>query len=378
MLIFGASISDWKKKAAYALDKADNEYTKLHEVRCEGIEDVEMALAFMAACAADTKCKDFLYHATINLNPGERLTKEQWIKAIDTLEKNLKLTGHHRVYFEHIKKDRQHYHIYWSRLPPDGKGPAVNMGNDYFAHQNTAKALEKEFGLKSAPRRDRDKPSKKKAEINDRNSKIRVKPEIVTKDVTRIFKDSKTSKDFIKNLAKEGYTLTRGKNGSYVIVDKQGGYHGLMRRIQVAKVNDLRDKYPDLDKMPLPSLKDILKSRRPAPRQSFKKASYHFSRPTKFYTPRINIQSPIYRPPRSLAPIMAQARSYYPEPEKKYYPPPFMRKRKRKKYENEPFRPIIDLKAIKDAEILAWAWEHGRSDILVQFGIHLPPDLFEP
>jgi len=54
-----------------------------------------------------------------------------------------------------------------------------------------------------------------------------------------------------------------------------------------------------------------------------------------------------------------------------------MRKRKRRKDVNEPSRPIIDLQAIKNAEILAWAWEHGRLDILVQFGIYLSPDFFD-
>jgi len=377
MLIFGSSVSDWQEKAAYAQDKADNEYAKIHEVRCEGIEDVDMALAFMAGCAADTKCKDFLYHATINLNPGERLTKEQWIKAVDTLEVNLKLTGHHRVYFEHIKNDRQHYHIYWSRLPPDGNGPAVNMGNNYYIHDNTAKALEKEFGLKLAPRRDWGKASKKKESVNNRNSKTRIKPDIVTDDVTQIFKDSKTAKQFIRNLAKEGYTLTRGKNGSYVIVDKQGGYHGLMRRIKGAKLDDLRERFPDLDKMALPSLSDVLKSQRPASEQSFKKAARHFSKPRKAFSPRINVPFYTYQPSKSLAAILAQAKRHHPAPQKKYYPPPLMRKRKRRKDVNEPSRPIIDLQAIKNAEILAWAWEHGRLDILVQFGIYLSPDFFD-
>lgn len=115
MLIFGKSVSDWKEKANYAQDKADNEFAKIHEVRCEGLLDVQTAMETMAAFAADSKCKKFLYHATINLNPGERLTHEQWMKAVDTLEKNLNLTDHYRVVFEHIKKDRQHYHIVWSR-----------------------------------------------------------------------------------------------------------------------------------------------------------------------------------------------------------------------------------------------------------------------
>ena len=263
MLIFGKSVGDWKEKAAYAQDKADNELAEIREVRCEEIEDVQTAFDVMAAFAADSKCEKFLYHATINLNPSERLTKEQWMKSVDALEKNLKLTGHYRVVFEHIKKDRQHYHIVWSRIPPQG-GAAVNMGNDFFVHQNTAKALEKEFGLAPAPRRDSSKPSHKKEEINAKNSSVRVAPDIVTAEVTKIFKESDTTKEFVRNLADAGYVLTRGKNDSLVLVDKQGGYHGLLRRIDGAKLADVQRKFPELKKMPLPPLNEVLAARRPA------------------------------------------------------------------------------------------------------------------
>lgn len=379
MLIFGASVSDWREKAAYALDKADNEFAQVRQIFCEGADDVYMALAIMAAFAADTKCKDFLYHTSINLFRGERMTTPQWMFAIDRLEKELGLTGHYRIAFEHIKNDRQHYHIYWFRLPPGANGPAVNMGNNYYIHEKTAIALEKEFGLKPAPRRNKSKPSEKKQEINDKNSKIRVDPDIVTKDVTRIFKGSKTTKDFIKNLANEGYTLTRSKKQKLVLVDKNGGYHGMVRRMEGIKQGDVTRKFPALDKMPLPSLNDVLKSRRPAPKKSFRRAAFTMSRPTKAYKPR---HSPSFsnRPPtKPMGALLKQAKKYYPKPEKKYYPPPIMQKRKlRKKDLNEPAKAYPTRAEIENAELLQWAWENGRIDILRDFGIMLPPDFFQP
>jgi hypothetical protein len=269
MLIFGKRIGDWKDKANYALDKADNEYAKLHEVRCEGFEGVHVAIETMAAFAVDTKCKNFLYHATLNLYPGERLSRVQWQYAIAMLEKNLKLNDHYRIVFEHIKKDRQHYHIIWARIPPEG-GPAVKMDYNYFVHQKTARTLEKEFRLKPAPRRDRSKPSKKKQEIRERNAELRINPEIVTKEATWIFKHSQTARTFIANLAKLGYILTRTKNAIYVIVDRKTGYHGLVQRLEGTGRNDLRDKFPELASVALPSLSAVLKARRPAPAPSFK------------------------------------------------------------------------------------------------------------
>ncbi len=328
MLIFGSSVSDWQEKANYAEDKADNDFAKVHEVRCEGIEDVQTAFAAMVAFAADTKCKQFLYHATINLNPGERLTREQWQQAVDRLEEGLGLTGHHRVVFEHIKKDRQHYHIVWSRLPPTG-GPAVSMSYDYFVHQRTAKELEKKFGLLPAPRKQEGQPSKKKQEINDRNSGIRIKPEQVTKDATRIYRASDTTQAFVKNLQKEGYTLSRGKNGSYVLVDKQGGYHGLLRRIEGAKLADVEGKFPELKDMQLPRLNEVLRSRRGNTKSGFKGAAkIAKQRRTKTRRHYAKTRSSTFIPRKwRVGRSLATAKRHKPSGVKKYYSPPIMRRK---------------------------------------------------
>ena len=333
MLIFGSSVGDWQEKANYAEDKADNDFAKVHEVRCEGIEDVQTAFAAMAAFAADTKCKQFLYHATINLNPGERLTREQWQQAVDRLEEGLGLTGHHRVVFEHIKKDRQHYHIVWSRLPPEG-GPAVSMSYDYFVHQRTGKELEKDFGLQPAPRKQEGQPSRKKQEINDRNSAVRIKPEQVAKDATRIYRASDTPQAFMKNLKKEGYVLSRGKNGSYVLVDKQGGYHGLLRRLEGVKLADFEKKYPELQKANLPKLNDVLRTHRGNAKSGFKGAAKIAKRPrTKASGAKTRQRHAKTRSSGSLprkwyiGQSLASTKTYRPSGGRKYYPPPVMRRK---------------------------------------------------
>lgn len=335
MLIFGSSGSDWQEKARYAEDKADNDLAKVREIRCEGIDDVQTAMTTMAAFASDTKCKKFVYHATINLNPGERLTPEQWMKAVNRLEENLGLSGHHRVVFEHIKKDRQHYHIFWSRLPPKG-GAATTMSHDYAAHQTTAKELEKLFGLKPAPRKAQHQKSKKKKEIDDRNSGVRIKPEQVTKDVTWIYRESLTTQAFIQNLRTQGYTLTHGKNGSYVLVDKQGGYHGLLRRIEGAKLADVEKKYPELKDMSLPSLNAVLKTHRGTSPSGFKRAAkiakLRSAKSIKVGNYKVK-KTHSTAIPRSwkIHHSLASAKKQKSSGGKKYYPLPVMRRRSKSK-----------------------------------------------
>ena len=379
MLIFGGSVGDWREKAAYAEDKADNDFAAIREVRCEGIEDVPTAMAFMAALANDSKCKEFLYHATVNLFRGERLATEQWFKIIGELEKRLGLEGHYRIAFEHIKKDRQHYHIYWSRLPTGNGGPAVNMGNNYRVHDAVAMHFENEFGLKPAPRKGKNKPSHKRQEIKDKNAKIRVNPDAVTKEVTEIYHTSESANDFVRNLDRAGYTLTRSQKNKLVLVDRQGGYHGLIRRIDGVGASGLRQKFPDLEAMALLSLTDVLRSRRPPSMSSFRKTATSLSRKSMVYSrpPKRSGHNPFVATPRlrSLASIMAEARiRYRSERQQKHYPPPIMRKRRPKKAaENKLARGGPTKAEIESAALLAWAWENHRIDVLYDFGIIVLP-----
>ena len=47
----------------------------------------------IAAVASGSRVKNHFYHANINPERGEHLTPAQWREAVDTLEKNLGLTG---------------------------------------------------------------------------------------------------------------------------------------------------------------------------------------------------------------------------------------------------------------------------------------------
>lgn len=255
MLIFGACCNDWKEKAAYASDKSDNELSSLIEVRCAAIDDVQLAMAAIASMATGSNCKKFLYHATINLRPGERLSPEQWREVVDKLEDNLKLTGHHRIIFEHVKKNRQHYHVYWARIPPEGGGPAATLQRDYAAHKKVALWAEKAFGLKLAPRK------KQQDDIASKHSdQHRAK---TSATVTQIYKDSKTTKEFTEALTKAGFELAYGRNGSLLIVDQSGHYQTLLRRLDGVRKADLYKKFPDLSKIQFRPLSLILSGCRP-------------------------------------------------------------------------------------------------------------------
>jgi hypothetical protein len=68
-------------------------------------------------------------------------------------------------------------------------------------------------------------------------------------------------------------------------------------------------------------------------------------------------------------------------PQQLFQPTMWLATRKRRKPDNNQsiFKALrMSSREQELAELLAWAWEHHRFDILATFGIHLPPDYFEP
>jgi hypothetical protein len=73
--------------------------------------------------------------------------------------------------------------------------------------------------------------------------------------------------------------------------------------------------------------------------------------------------------------IPAMSPSKQPAPAKPYMP--VLKRKRGGKPNRPPFKPFRRAEWAS-MELLAWAWENGRADILAQFGIHLSPDYFEP
>ena len=78
----------------HLLNEEKNESVRLVEVRNIIAQDVAGAFREMKAIGSGTRCKDYFYHANINILAHEHLTPEQWEKAVDALEKKLASVGH--------------------------------------------------------------------------------------------------------------------------------------------------------------------------------------------------------------------------------------------------------------------------------------------
>ncbi|MBU4230709.1 MAG: relaxase/mobilization nuclease domain-containing protein [Proteobacteria bacterium] len=106
-----------------------------------------------------------VWHQTLRLPAGEKLTTEKWIEIADEYMSLMGFTGlHMRSYVLHDDEDGQHIHIVASRVGLDGD---VYKGqNDNYRSTNIVRGLEKKHGLRvtSEEKRDKAQPSKNELE----------------------------------------------------------------------------------------------------------------------------------------------------------------------------------------------------------------------
>ncbi len=393
MIIKGNRRGGAKQLADHILRRDTNEDVIIREIQdfpTKRLSDdhLRSALNLMAAQGQAKGKLRTLYHSILAPQEGEILNAKQLKHAVDTLAKNLGMEGHQRVIVEHRKAGRQHFHVVFNILHPN-TGKQARLQWTRKIEWNTSRQLEKELNLK--PVIGKGRPARRwEAERGKRSG---IDPLQVRKEVTATYKASKTGKDFIAGLDKAGYVLTRGRNNSYVLIDRAGDIHGLMRRIEGAKVRDLRQKFPDLKNIGLPSLDSVLKQRRPIPvnrkvKRFVHNASHIFKRVSSGFTPLTHKQTGLM-PPHISSGLSVMARLAVKAAKQAAYEEMkrlmrtaaafmFPRKKKSKQDENKLAKGGPTRAEIENAELLQWAWENGRLDILVQFGIILPPDFFEP
>jgi len=250
VLIKGQSIKCSQKSRDHYLRGPENRKITVLEVFGFATRNADEALAMIELSAKGTRCKKPLYSAKINPEPDRIWKREEVRQAVDMLEKNLGLTGNAHVVVEHVKKGRVHYHVLWSRFPPEG-GPAKNMGNDYAVHRKTQREIEKAFKLKPMNARGRD------FKLWEVEWAKRYGYDIfkMREQITKTFNGSKSGQEFKAKLESLGIVLCRGDKSQFVIILPWGQHKVLssMIRGRPTKVV-LRRALADIDISKLPTI----------------------------------------------------------------------------------------------------------------------------
>jgi Relaxase/Mobilisation nuclease domain len=264
MIIKGKARGNGRQLGQYLITPGENERVEVVEVRGVAAADVPGAVLEMDAVSACARTAKPLYHASINTRSDERLSDDQRMRAVDRLERELGFTGQPRVVVIHEKKDRngdlrEHCHIVWSRIDLEHQR-AIRIDHNYRKHELVARELEREFGFTRIQgahvERDGQRPDRTPSQWElQQSERTGLGIGRVTKTVTDVWRRTDNGASFAIALDQEGYVLARGDRRQFVVIDPMGGTHSLARRVEGAKVADVRARMADLDPAHLPSVK---------------------------------------------------------------------------------------------------------------------------
>lgn len=246
-------------------DRSEEGNERVRVVAIEGFsfstlsgENLKKALKQMEAVGFGKDDNKNLYHAIFAPSYGENLTPAQVKFMAEYYCVRLGLEGHQFAGVEHIKHGKQHFHFVFNLTHPE-TGKTARMGFDGLKNLDISRELETIFGLK--PPTPKGKASR--TWETQRAKRTGIDTLKMKKEVTAIFNKATNAVEFVSELKKAGYHIALHNNGSFVLIDKYGDIHGLLRRIEGANLVHLKRRFPDLYKMNIEDADSLSKKLKP-------------------------------------------------------------------------------------------------------------------
>jgi hypothetical protein len=261
VVIKGVSCAGARRLAVHLMRTDTNERAEVLEIRGTAADQLRDALLEMEAVSSGSRTKKPFYHASINTPVEERMTNEQRDHAINQLEAKLGLTDQARVVVLHTKEGREHYHIVWSRIDLN-RMAAISDSHNYRKHEEVARDLERQFGHERVQGAHAEREGKARPERTPSHAEMLqsdrtgLSPKEAKTQITALWQSTETGKEFAVALWKDGFVLARGDRRDFVVIDPMGGTHSLARRVDGAKVKDIRERLADIDANRLPNVID--------------------------------------------------------------------------------------------------------------------------
>jgi hypothetical protein len=259
VIIKGTSCAGARRLAVHLTRTDTNERAEVRELRGVAALDLKGALLEMEAVASGSRATKPFYHASISTRADERLSDEQRNHAIDVLEARLGLTGQPRIVVVHEKEGREHCHIVWLRIDLETMR-TISDSHNFRKHEEVARALEREFGHERVQgahieRDGKARPTRTPSHAEMlQGERTGLTPKAVKAQVTELWRNTENGQDFAVALWNAGYVLARGDRRDYVLIDPSGGTHSLARRVEGAKVKDIRERMSDLESVWVPNV----------------------------------------------------------------------------------------------------------------------------
>ena len=103
-------------ESAFHLMKDENEHIEILEMRGFAADTLLDALLEVQAISRSTKCKKYLFSLSLNPPADAKVSRQDFIDAVDRAETTLGLNGQSRTIVLHTKEGRTHAHAVWSRI----------------------------------------------------------------------------------------------------------------------------------------------------------------------------------------------------------------------------------------------------------------------
>jgi hypothetical protein len=248
MIIKGGSRAGAADLAAHLQRVDTNERIDTLEVRGTVSRELEGALREMEAFSSGTRCKNPLYHASINVPIHERLGIDGWQRAVDRLEQELGLVGQPRAVVMHEKLGREHVHVVWGRVRSDTL-TAVPDSHNYRVHETVARELEREFGHERVQGAHAERDGVRRPERTLSHAELQIAertgidPKEVQREITALWRAADGAEAFLTALEEAGYRVALGSRRQFVVLDKAGTVHSLARRIDGVRAADIRQAF---------------------------------------------------------------------------------------------------------------------------------------
>ncbi|QYZ64667.1 MAG: relaxase/mobilization nuclease domain-containing protein [Gammaproteobacteria bacterium (ex Lamellibrachia satsuma)] len=246
MIPFSSQRALGQDLAMHLLNEHDNEYMEVADVRGAVADDLHGAFAEWEAQAhALTKCENYLYSLSINPDPQQgQLSRDQYLDYIDQAEEKLGLSGQPRAVVFHIKHDREHCHVVWSRIDLENE-KAIPMSFDRDKLMMVTRLFAKEHDLELPKGYFKGKEEERGQQLSlyemHQQKTTGLSKAQHQEQVTDVWRASDSAKAFVHGLADRGYLLATGKR-PYVLVDLYGGMHALPKMIadKTVRTKDIR------------------------------------------------------------------------------------------------------------------------------------------
>lgn len=232
---------------ALHLLKDENDHVEIHELRGFMSDDLVSAFKEMYNISKATRAKKYLYSLSVNPPEGENVATEDFIKSINCVEKELKLTGHQRAIVFHEKNGRRHAHAVWSRIDTL-QMKAVNIYKDWPKLQALTRELFLEHGW-AMPEGLLDKHGHSPDHFTlaqwQQAQRIGKVPSQIKADLQSAWALSDDLASFEAALKERGYWLARGDRRGFVVLNHQCEPFSLGKKWLGIPVKDVRSRLGD-------------------------------------------------------------------------------------------------------------------------------------